>query len=169
MFETDFCRYLSKQSPFMGFLLLAFYPSVWSVLKLDVLGCCNQRRSKDSPNAFPWGHLAWDFAREKAPLNTVSLYVFRDERAASSIQKFCLGKTSQPDSPQFLKHTPRHLRLRAVQLHCGVIFSYELTGKCILSLVHWQIGPERWQFQFALRDLLLERARSLSKTTVDGE
>lgn len=106
VWNGGFCRYLSEQSPLMGFLLLAFYPSVWSVLKLDVLCCCNQRRSKDSPSAFPWGHLAWAFAREKAPLNTVRLYVFRDEQAASSIQRLSLGKTSLPDSLQFLTHTP---------------------------------------------------------------
>lgn len=71
----------------MGFLLLMpFYPSVWSALKLGVLCCCSQRRSKDSPNAFPWGYLAWDFSREKEPLNIIWLYAFRDKHTASRIQ-----------------------------------------------------------------------------------
>lgn len=123
----------------MGFLLLAFYPSVWSVLKLDVPCCCNQKRSKDSPNAFPWGHLAWDFAREEAPLNTLWLYVFRDEQAASCIQKFNLGKTSPPHPLQFLKQTPTHLWLRAVQLHCGARNSYDMKWQWNV-FYHWSTG-----------------------------
>ena len=148
VWNGDFCRYIGKQSPFTGFLLLAFHPSVWSVLKLDVLCYRNQRRSKDSPNAFPWGHLAWEFAREKAPLNTVWLYVFRDEQAVNSIQRFSLGKTSLPHSLLFLKHTLPHFQLRAVQLHHGVIFperipmptnSYDMNW-WVNFFYHWSTG-----------------------------
>lgn len=80
----------------MGFLLLAFYPPVWSALKFSVLCCCNQRRSKDSPDSFPWGYLAWDLSREREPLNAMWLYASRDEQAASRIQSSGWGRHPCP-------------------------------------------------------------------------
>lgn len=152
----------------MGFLLLAFYPSVWSVLKFDVLCCCNQRRSKDSPNAFPWGHLAWDFAREEAPLNTVRLYVFRDEQAASSIQRFSLGKISLPHSLQFLKQTPTHLRLRAIHLHCGARNSYDMNWQWNV-FYHWSTGKLAQKDDDATLFQGICSWKEQDHSTVDGE
>lgn len=78
-------------------------------------------------------------AREEAPLNTVRLYVFRDEQAASSIQRFSLGNISLPRSLQFLIQAPTHVRLRAVQLHCRARNSYDMNWQRNV-FYHWSTG-----------------------------
>lgn len=123
-------------------------------LKLGVLCCCNQRRSKDSPNAFPWGYLAWDFSREKRTFEHCLVVCLQRQAHSKKDSEFRLGKTSLPSSLQFLKHAHPHLRLRAAQLYWQVIFFwkksrgkklvwYGLTAQRILSFIHWQIEKKK--------------------------
>lgn len=93
-----------------------------------------------------------------------SLVVCFQRRTGSKLHSEVQPGKDIPTPPTSVSQTDPHTPLAkgcSVTLWGKKLVWYEVTVKCILSLIHWQTVPERRQCQLVSRDLLLERAKSL--------